>query len=95
MPKAAVKTKTKLHKKVKAKSKAKLPKIVEKRKNKKLERFTKDSRKTAKTPAYPEIKAESKNNGYKSFFSPKNTQRFSRNYKKQNHTLEKQNLPLT
>ena len=51
------KTKIPLHKKVKAKAAYKLPKAIEKKKNKKLERFTKPSKKTAKTPAYSETKA--------------------------------------
>jgi hypothetical protein len=42
---------------VKAKAAYKLPKVLEKKKNKKLERFTKPSKKTAKTPAYSETKA--------------------------------------
>jgi len=55
--KEQAKTKIPLHKKVKAKAAYKLPKTMEKKKNKKLERFTRPSKKTAKTPAYSEIKA--------------------------------------
>ena len=55
--KEQAKTKIPLHKKVKAKAAYKLPKAIEKKKNKKLERFTRPSKKTAKTPAYSEIKA--------------------------------------